>query len=344
MPELQTPLYLLLFIPLLLVFFISLKRKPATFKFSNIESMKAAGAHPFSWRRQLPNTLLLGATSLFIIAMTQPRKGVDKIKQRADGIDIVLAIDVSGSMQAIDIPDKLQTSDQLTKAYQNGKLENRMQVAKEELRKFVNKRPNDRIGLIAFAGKPFTICPPTLDHDFLLGHLQMLKAGMFSRTAGGTGLASPIAIATNNLKNSDAKRRVMVLFTDGSNNIDTTITPKQAALLAADYKIIIYTVGIGSSRIIINDMFGNPQVQTDQEFDDQMMKEIAKCCDGIYLKAQDQEAFAKAMDQVNKLEKTTIIQNKFTNYKQLHLQFILSGLILLLLAFLLQHTYCLRIP
>jgi Ca-activated chloride channel family protein len=276
--------------------------------------------------------------------MTQPRKGIDRVKQRADGIDIVLAIDVSGSMQAIDIPDELQTSDQLTEAYQNGKLENRMRVAKEELRKFVNKRPNDRIGLIAFAAKPFTICPPTLDHDFLLGHLQMLKAGMFSRIANGTGLASPIAIATNNLKNSDAKRRVMVLFTDGSNNINTTITPKQAAQLAADYNIIIYTVGIGSSRIIINDMFGNPRVQTDQEFDDQMMKEIAKYCDGIYLKAQDQKAFAKAMEQINKLEKTTIIQNKFTNYKQLHQPLIFSGLILLLLAFLLQQTYCLRIP
>jgi len=344
MPELQQPLYLLLFVPLIIFFIISLKRKPATLSFSNIEVMKQTGAQLFSWRRQFPNILIFIATSFLIVAMTQPRKGIDKVKQRADGIDIVLAIDVSGSMQAIDIPEKLNTTEELTDAFNSGKLKNRMEVAKDELKKFVKKRPSDRIGLIAFAGKPFTICPPTLDHDFLLGHLQMLKAGMFAQTAGGTGLAAPIAIATNNLKTSDAKRRVLVLFTDGSNNVESTITPQQAAQLASDYNIIIYTIGIGSSRVIVNDLFGQPSVQNDREFDDRLMKEIAKLCEGEYIPAKDQEAFAKAMDQVNKLEKTTIIQNKFTNYKDLYLPLILIGLVLLLLAFFLQQTYCLRIP
>ena len=344
MPELQHPLYLLLFLPLIIVFVISLKRKPATLSFSNIEAMKQAGANPFSWRRQLPNILIFIATGFFIIAMTQPRKGIDKVKQRADGIDIILAIDVSGSMEAIDIPEKLKTTEELTAAFNSGKLKNRMDVAKDELKKFVEKRPSDRIGLIAFAGKPFTICPPTLDHDFLTGHLQMLKAGMFAQTAGGTGLAAPIAIATNNLKTSDAKRRVMVLFTDGSNNVESTITPQQSAQLASDFNIIIYTIGIGSSRVIRNDMFGKPSVQNDREFDDRLMKEIAKLCEGEYIPARDQDAFVRAMDQVNKLEKTTIIQNQFTNYKDLHLPLILVGLLLLLVAFLLQNTYSLRIP
>ncbi|MCK5835617.1 MAG: hypothetical protein KAG98_07780, partial [Lentisphaeria bacterium] len=113
---------------------------------------------------------------------------------------------------------------------------------------------------------------------------------------------------------------------------------------ASDFNIIIYTIGIGSSRVIRNDMFGKPSVQNDREFDDRLMKEIAKLCEGEYIPARDQDAFVRAMDQVNKLEKTTIIQNQFTNYKDLHLPLILVGLLLLLVAFLLQNTYSLRIP
>ncbi len=344
MPELQQPLFLLLILPLIILFIVALRRKIPTLMFSNTEAIKKAGATHFSYRRNAPLFLVFIATLLFIVALTGPRKGIDKIKQRTDGIDIMLAIDVSGSMEAIDIPAQYDTSEKLSAAYNSGALKNRMEVAKKELENFVSKRPSDRIGLIAFAGQPFTVCPPTLDHSFLTGHLQMLKAGMFSQTAGGTGLASPIAIAVNSLKKSDAKRRVMVLFTDGSNNVDAAITPLQAAKMASDYKITIYTVGIGSGRVIRKSPFGQPSVQNDQEFDEELMKEIAKNCSGLYLRANDQDDFVEVMNQINTLEKTTIIQSQFTNYNDLFTPLVLAGLILLLLAFLLQNTLSLQIP
>ena len=204
-------------------------------------------------------------------------------------------------------------------------------------------RPNDRLGLIAFAGLPFTVCPPTLDHDFLTGHLDILEAGMFSQTAGGTAPASPIAIATNNLKKSDAKRRVMVLFTDGANTVDDVITPAQAAELADDYNVTIYTVGIGSDRALQKGFFGRYQMGS-SDLDEEILKEIAELTDGLYIKAADQDKFKEAMEQINKLEKTTIIQPEFTTYKELFPKFLILALILGALSFLLEHTFCLRIP
>ena len=342
--EFTNPWFFLLFIPLTMTLLIAVKRRPATISFSDAAHLREAGAKSgFSLIRSFPDLCLFLAGAAMITALAGPRKGIGIVKQRAEGIDIILAIDVSGSMEVIDIPEKYKTNEALQRAFNKGLLPNRINVAKRELKEFVKSRPNDRLGLIAFAGLPFTVCPPTLDHDFLTGHLDMLKAGMFSETAGGTALASPIAIATNNLKKSDAKRRVMVLFTDGANTVDDVITPTQAAELANDYNVTIYTVGIGSERALRKGFFGRYE-PAQSDLDESLLKEVAKLTDGLYIKAADEDKFKEAMAQISKLEKTTIIQPEFTTYKSLFPKLIILALILGALSFFLEHTFCLRIP
>ncbi len=344
MPEFTSPWFFLLLIPLTIITIVALRRRPAAILFSDTQSVKESGGKvAFSWLRACPDLLFFVAGLMIVIALAGPRKGIGLVKERTEGIDIMLVLDVSGSMQTIDIPEKYKTGPEIQRAYDKGDLKNRMEVAKRELEHFVKNRPSDRIGLISFAGLPFTVCPPTLDHDYLTGHLQLLKAGMFDRTAGGTGMASPIAIATNSLKASDSKRRVIVLFTDGANNIEDTITPEQAAELAANYNITIYTVGIGSDRaIVIDSFFGARSVK--DEFDEPLLQAIAEKTNGIYMKAADEDRFRDTMEKINKLEKVTIIQPRFTTYKLLFSGFLLAAIILVALAFILEHTVCLRIP
>ncbi len=320
-----------------------MRRKPATILFSSTHNLKKSKAHYFSWRRSLPVFFYFFSGLFLILALTGPKKGVGLIQERSEGIDIILALDVSGSMKSMDIPSKMNSVDEINRALQSGDLKERMDVAKSGLEKFVDARSQDRIGLIAFAGLPFTVCPPTLDHQFLKANLKNLSAGMFSRTAGGTGIASPIAIATNSLKSSTAKRRVMVLFTDGENTVDDIITPIQAADLALNCDITIYTVGIGSNRAIQKGFFGRPEI-VNNSFDRQLLQDIAEKTKGIYLGVEDKDSFAEAMEQINKFEKTTIIQPKFTSYKELYPILLVIAIILLAIGFTLEQTYSLRIP
>ena len=144
-------------------------------------------------------------------------------------------------------------------------------MAKEEIIKFIEKRPNDRIGLVGFANLPYSACPPTLDHGWLIQNMNRLEPGVIGDK---TGIAGPIASAVQRLKNSDSKRRVIVLFTDGSNNVDARVSPRQAAKLAKEFNIIIYTVGIGSNRAyaLQRGFFGTQFTEVQGEFDEKLLK------------------------------------------------------------------------
>ncbi len=339
------PWILTAYIPLAIIAWYTLRKKPLPSVL--VSSTKAFQQQRDAGRKRapanLPILLYLAAAIIMVTALARPRQGEEQVIIRAEGIDIILALDLSGSMQVIDVPRSITNNNQLKNAITSGELQNRLEAAKKEIRKFVEKRPNDRIGLIGFAGSPYNICPPTLDHAWLLKHLDRLKPGILN---DGTGIAAPIASAVRRLEKSDAKRRVLVLFTDGSNNINARITPRQAAQLAKSCKVAIYTVGIGSNNaFIIDNSFGMSRIiPVREEFDEPLLQEIADITAGKYYQAFDPEGLAEVMNEINKLEKTSIEQPKYIEYREIAPLLAAIALILLLLGFFIENTFSLSIP
>jgi len=323
---------------------IALRRKPPTLQVSEITSFRQAVPPPRWWRPvHLPIWLTAIGLSLLTVALVRPQKGIEQLMERTHGIDIMLVLDVSGSMQAYDISRGVTSEDEIVREINDGKLRNRIDTAKAELRKFVEHRPNDRIGLVAFARLPYTVCPPTLDHDYLLNHLQMLDAGALP---DGTGIAPAIASGTTRLKDSPAKRRVMVLFTDGENNVESEITPIQAAEIAHDFKVVIYTVGVGSDRALmpVHTFFGARLQPAQAGLDEALLRKIADTTGGRYLRARDARGFARAMREIDSLEKTELKAPRYHDYREGFLPWLVAGALCLCLAFFLERTILLRVP
>ena len=338
------PWLLFLYIPLLFViWYFWFKKAMPALKISSTKPFIEAKERSTKRASQLPLLFYITASIVLVFALARPRVGSEKIVFRAKGIDIILAIDLSGSMQALDIPRNIRTEKQLREGLKSGKIKNRLEVAKEEIKKFVKKRPNDRIGLIGFAQLPYNICPPTLDHGWLLDNLKRLKPGIIGQA---TGIAGPIASGVQRLDKSDSKRRVLVLFTDGTNTVNARITPRQAAKLGNACDVVIYTVGIGSNNALIEDnsMFGSSYRPAGGTFDEPLLKDIAKISDGKYYHAYDAKGMADAMSDINKIEKTTVEQPKYIDYKEFAPTLAVFVLILLILGFLLENSIFLSIP
>ncbi len=335
------PWLLLLYLPYFALLFY-LQRRPAP-------AVVVASVQPFAAATKrkksvgLPFILFASMGLLLIFALARPRMGNEKIILRADGIDIMLAIDLSGSMKCYDVPKNITSHRQLRSAVENKELKNRLEVAKEEIKKFILQRPNDRIGLVGFANMAYNASPPTLDHGWLLANLERLQPGVIG---DGTGIASPIASAVHRLEKSDSKRRVLVLFTDGSNNVNARISPRQAAKFAKTCDVAIYTVGIGSNNAFsLQNTFAGPQfVQISGQFDEALLHDIAKFSDGKYYRAYDQTGLEKAMNDINKLEKTSVEQPKYIEYKEFAPTIMALALVLLLLGFMLDNTLYLKLP
>ena len=338
------PWMLLLYIPLIGLMLYALKRKNPSVIISSVKPfVTGTGAKRFNIRSNIPLILYAIASAFLILALSRPQEGIEELKQRAEGIDIMLVIDVSGSMQAIDVPEKYTSGRDVTSAINSGKLKPRIDIAKEEIKKFIEKRPNDRIGLVAFAPLPYVACPPTLDHAWLFAHLERLQPGIIGDS---TGIAGPITSAVNRLKSCDSKRKVVVLFTDGKNNVNAQITPLQAAKLAKTFDIITYTVGIGSKKaFIIQDGFmGKQLVQLRDEFDEKLLKDIDGTTGGRYFTASDAEGLQKTMDEIDKLEKTSLEQPRYVDYKELAPPLVITALAIILAGFILSTTLFLKVP
>lgn len=338
------PWLLLLFIPFAFLVIYILKRPRPSIRIPSVRPFLNASAGTGLLRKAgVPFIIYTLAIAMLIFALSRPRKGIEEVKLRSEGIDIVLAIDLSGSMRAIDVPEKINTKDELYAGLKSGTIENRLDTAKKEIAKFIDKRPNDRIGLVGFAPLPYSICPPTLDHAWLIENMKRLQPGIIGEN---TGIAGPISTAVQRLKDSEAKRRVIVLFTDGSNNVNARITPLQAAKLAANYDIVIYTVGIGSNRaFVIQNVFGSSQlVPLEGEFDEKLLQDMAKVSSGKYYKAADAEGMAKVMNEIDKMEKTSVEQPKIIEYSEFAPGIVTASIFMLLLAFTLENTFFRRLP
>jgi Ca-activated chloride channel family protein len=340
--EFEYPWFLLLLVPYTAILFFAWKRKEPALTVPSLLPFRMAEGNTQKKRPDLPKLIVFlcfaAAGVCLITGLARPRKGLEIIRSKADGIDIILAVDLSGSMSAIDVPQhysRAKTED----ALRNKKLKTRLEASKKAIAKFIESRPCDRIGLIAFAERPYVICPPTLDHAFLLANLFRMEPQMIG---DGTGIAGPIASAVNRLKDMDSKSRIVVLFTDGANTVPMQITPEEAAKLADTFKITIYTVGIGSGNAYVPSLFGFEPYP--EQFDEKLLNEIASITGGKYYHAADESGMDQAMRAIDKLEKTSAEQPAMTVWKEYYplMAWCAAGAMLLGLA--LQCTVCWRFP
>ena len=328
----------LLAVPFLFWRFLT-RRRPGVVISNVLPARKIA---PVRRKLDFPELCILLAVLLLSFALARPRKALGAEMQRAKGLDIVLAIDLSGSMQAIDRP-KDMNEERFVSAINSGKMSNRLAAAKEEIRRFVEARPNDRIGLVGFADLAYSFVPPTLDHALLLDRLNSLEIGEVGEQ---TGIASPIGTAVRRLKDSTAPRRVMVLFTDGANTAQNQLSPQQAAELAKEFNVIIHTVGIGGNEAyaVVSTPFGARLAPVSGNYDAQLLHDLAKITGGSSFHAADKEGLKEVMREINSLEKTNISQPRPVNYREFAPMIALISLAFLLMGIIARQTWKMRLP
>lgn len=322
-------LFLLILVPVLFVYhWWRGKRLTGKVKYSTLRYMKNL---PVSLRQRVRKYFFvfrLAIITLVIFALARPQSGTRKQEITTEGIDIVLALDVSSSMLAEDFKPK-----------------NRIEAAKAVAEEFINGRTNDRIGLVIFAGEAFTQCPLTLDYGVLIQLLD--KVQVAPREWDGTAIGNGIATAVARLKDSKAKSKVIILLTDGRNNAGE-IDPLTAAQIAETFNIRIYTIGAGtrgSALYPVQDpIFGKRYVNMPVEIDEDILKRIAAQTDGQYFRATDSEKLREIYSQINEMEKTKIHVKEFTKYRELFVNYAGVGLLLLLLEIVLLGTWLRKLP
>lgn len=275
-------------------------------------------------------TLLLIALASLIVALARPQQGRTVSHVEASGIDILLALDVSRSMLAEDFTIGNQRA-------------NRLEVVKQVTQKFIEARPNDRIGIIAFAGRPYLVSPLTLDHDWLNKNLERVRIGLVE---DGTAIGSAIASASNRLKDRDSKSKIVVLLTDGDNN-SGKITPATAAEAAKAIGIKVYTIGAGTRGFAPMPMdtgFGRVYQNVKVEVDEETLKKIAAMTDAQFYRATDTKSLTQIFEQIDKLEKSTQTFSQYREVRELFPWFIGLGVALLGAQVVLGQTIWRRLP
>ncbi len=272
------------------------------------------------------------ALTLFVIALARPQLGEGETKITASGIDIVLVIDLSGSMSSEDF--RLQ-----------GRRVNRLIIAKDVLQQFIAKRPNDRIGLVAFATDAYIAAPLTLDHDFLLQNLDRLEIAAPGKDQ--TAIGSALATALNRLRDLKSKSKIVILMTDGQNNAGK-VPPLTAAEAAETLKVKVYTIGVGTRGMApfpYIDAFGRKDYKPLQvDIDEDTLTQIAKRTGGKYYRADKTETLRSVYDEIDQLEKTEVEVKKYQRYRELFPWVALPGLVVLLLEVILNHTVWRKLP
>ncbi len=287
-----------------------------------------------SWKARfafIPSLMRLIALVLFLVALAGPQTVLEESSVTTEGIDIMLSVDCSGSMAAEDFT-------------LNGQRVNRLEVVKYVIQEFISNRQNDRIGFIAFSAKAYTVCPLTTDYSWLLTNLSRVRLGMMQ---DGTAIGSGIASAVGRLKNSKAKSRIIILLTDGINNAGS-VDPLTAAQAAKAMGIKVYTIGAGTKGVApfpARDFFGQTVYQNVQiDIDEKTLTEVARLTGGKYFRATDTDSLRHIYKEIDSLEKTTIEEKGYKEYKELFVYFLLAALLFLLAEIILANTVFLKIP
>lgn len=317
---------LLVIAPLTAYYIYRLRQGTAAMQISSVRGVSGLRPTAKYYLRHLPFVLRMGAVALLIVALARPQSVESNSNSTTEGIDIVLSLDVSGSMLARDFePDRIT-------------------AAKEVAGNFIVDRPNDRIGLVVFAGESFTQSPLTTDKASLLNLLSGVRSGVID---DGTAIGNGLATAINRLKQSRAKSKVVILLTDGVNN-SGQIAPLTAAEIAQTFGIRVYTIGVGTMGMApypAMDIWGNITYQPMKvEIDEAMLTQIATQTGGQYFRATDKAKLSAIYDEINSLETSRVEVESITRYHEQFTRFVLLALALLLVEFYVKRAWLRQIP
>ncbi len=325
--QFRDPLFFLLLLLIPGFFWLAGRNQKVWMPFSNLSSRELPSASLRILLYRLLPILRFIVLTLFITALARPVQPLAEKDFETQGIDIVIALDISGSMLAEDF-----------------KPENRLFVAKEEAKKFINGRQNDRIGLVIFAKKAFSQCPLTLDYKILNHLVDEVQIGMID---DGTAIGMGLATAVNRLKSSTAKSKVVILLTDGDNNAGN-IDPVTAAELAKTFGIKVYTIGVGRGGLVdfpvMDPLFGKRYVQVQMDVDEFTLKRVADITEGQFFRARDTESLHQIYTTIDKMEKTEVKVHLYKSYNELFKFFLIPAVLLLFLELALSRTILLKVP
>ena len=323
-------LLLLLLIPYIIWYFLYRRHSEPTLRMSDTYAYQYA---PKSWKIKfinLPMLLRCLTFTLVVIVLARPMTSNSWSRQHVEGIDIMLAMDISTSMLAEDVSP------------------NRMEAAKDVAQEFINSRPNDNIGLTIFAGESFTQCPMTTDHAALLSLLHNVRTDLTASglVEDGTAIGMGLANAVSRLRDAKAKSKIVILLTDGSNNMGD-ISPMTAAQIAKTYGIRVYTIGLGTNgpaRYPISVNGSTQYIQANGEIDYQTLKNIALTTNGQFYRASSRQELSQIYKDIDKLEKTKLDGRKYARQYDAYQPFALLALLTLLSEILLRLTVFRRLP
>ena len=323
-------LYFIILVPLLVVL-ARVRNSDSSFLFSSGELLKGIKPTARQRLRRLPISLRAIALVLFIIALARPQSVLEGTKMVSEGVDIVLALDTSTSMLAEDFR-------------MGSRRINRFDVVRQVVKEFIQKRKDDRIGMVAFAARAYTVCPLATDYTWINENLDRVRVGMIE---DATAIGSAIASSSNRLRTSKTKSKVIILLTDGVNNAGT-ISPQVAAEAARALGTKIYTIGVGSKGLVpypFKDMYGRIIYQNIPiEIDEDVLKKIASITGGKYYHATDTETLRKIYDDISHLEKSAIEHFGYREYSELFYIFLIPGLLILIVEILLANTVLMKVP
>lgn len=331
--RLQSPLLLLLLLAIPAIALIrARRRRPPAVNFPALAALREAlpaGRIRFS---RLPFALRCVAVALIVLALARPVKGVGRAKVYSEGIDIVLALDLSSSMDARDMTDDLRV--------------NRLDAVKDVVARFIPERRNDRIGIVAFARYAYTLSPLTLDHALLLDIVDRLRIVPRGGEEDGTAIGSAIITSVARLKESKAKSKVVILLTDGMNNFGE-VSPESAAGIAKSMKVKIYTIGAGTKGLAPYPVTVMGRVVVDRvptDIDEDSLRLIAETTGGQYHRAQDEKALRQIYDRINAMEKVRIEEDRFSEHREFFPFLLIPALLLLVFEAGVRATLLRRLP
>ena len=316
--------YFLLLIPFIIYLFI-IKKNKTTLKFSSVKLLISSGFKK-TYKHLLGKYIICLSFIILVVALARPQKVNESDVIEQSGIDIAMALDVSGSMESVDFKP------------------NRLSVAKETIDNFIDERSSDRLALVIFAGTAYTRIPLTLDHSILKQSLKDITTESVNKDGTAVGMA--ISVALNRLKKSDSESKIMILVTDGDNNAGT-INPTTATELATELGIKIYTIGVGTDNAIYEtiNIFGQKTYQRGEGgLNEELLQEIANNTGGQYYRAKDSETLNKVFKTINDMEKTNFDEDDYISYKECAFKLIMIALILLVLGLFLDRYYYIKIP
>jgi Ca-activated chloride channel family protein len=319
--------YGLILIPLMVGWYLWRGRKStASLKISGFENLDDKLGSARIWLRHLPFVFRLLTLSLIILVLARPQSSNRWEQVTTEGIDIVMCMDISGSMRAMDFKP------------------NRLEASKNVGIEFVNAREDDRFGLVVFAGESFTQCPMTTDRAVVINFMKEIDFGVIE---DGTAIGMGLATAVNRIKDSRARSKVIILLTDGVNNRGD-VGPVTAAEIAAGFGIRVYTIGVGTegnAPIPVQDMFGRMVTRNmPVEIDEEVLQKIAETTDGAYFRATDNNKLREIYQEIDQMEKTRMDVKQFSKKKEEYFPFLLAALLLLLAEILLRYTVLRTIP